>query len=105
MIDMICLSSLDLRVGTIVEASVVPKSNKLLQLRVDIGTEMRTIVAGISGTYEPAQVIGKKVVVVANLKPAKLMGIESHGMLLAAHWDAKLELLTVEGPVPGSSVK
>jgi methionyl-tRNA synthetase len=105
MIDIDQFKQMDLRVGAIVEAVAVPKSNKLLQLRVDLGTETRTIVAGISGSYEPDQLIGKKVIVVANLKPAKLMGIESHGMLLAAHGGDKLELVSVTEPAPGSTVK
>ncbi len=60
----------------------VPKSNKLVKLRIDIGEE-RTIVAGIGKDYKPEELVGKSIVIVANLKPAKLMGVESHGMLLA----------------------
>ncbi len=72
----------DLRVATILEAQMVPKSTKLIKLKVDIGEE-RTIVAGIGKDYKPEELIGKKIVIVANLKPAKLMGVESRGMLLA----------------------
>ena len=77
------LAKADLRAGKILEAQRVPKSNKLIQMRVDIGIEQRTIVAGIGQHYEPEQLIGKTVVIVANLKPAKLMGVESQVMVLA----------------------
>lgn len=74
----------DLRVGRILEAERVPKSDKLIKMKVDIGLEQRTIVGGIGKAYEPADLLNRLVVVVANLAPRKLMGIESHGMLLAA---------------------
>ncbi|OPY82553.1 MAG: Methionine--tRNA ligase [Syntrophus sp. PtaU1.Bin005] len=73
---------IDLRVARILEAEIVPKSAKLLKLKIDIGEE-RTVVAGIAKDYAPEQLVGKSIVIVANLKPAKLMGIESRGMLLA----------------------
>jgi len=73
---------IDLRVARILEAEAVPKSAKLLKLKIDIGEE-RTVVAGIAKDYKPEQLVGKSIVIVANLKPAKLMGIESRGMLLA----------------------
>jgi methionyl-tRNA synthetase len=74
----------DLRVGRILEAERVPKSDKLIKMKVDLGLELRTVVGGIGKAYEPDQLLNKLVVVVANLAPRKLMGIESHGMLLAA---------------------
>ena len=74
----------ELRVAKVLEAEAVPKSKKLIKLRVDIGTEQRTLLAGIAEAYQPDQLVGKMVVIVANLKPAKLMGIESNGMVLAA---------------------
>ena len=74
----------DLRVGKVLEAERVPKSDKLIKMKVDIGLEQRTIVGGIGKAYEPADLLNRLVVVVANLAPRKLMGIESHGMLLAA---------------------
>ena len=77
-------SKTDLRIGRVLEAERVPKSDKLIKMKVDIGLEIRTIVGGIGKAYEPDQLIGRKVVVVANLAPRKLMGIESHGMLLCA---------------------
>lgn len=95
---------LDLRVGQILEAVPVPKSKKLLKLLVDLGFEKRTIVSGIHLAYKPEQLIGKKIVVVANLKPATLMGIESQGMVLAGQWQDSLEVLSIENLAPGSVV-
>lgn len=97
-------SKLDLRVGRILEAEPVPKSKKLLKLRVDIGSEVRQIVAGIAGSYAPEAVIGKQVVVVANLKPSLLMGVESQGMLLAGKDGDSLTLVPVEGLPLGSPI-
>ena len=88
-------TKVDLRVGKILTAEAVPKSNKLLKLKIDIGEE-RTIVAGIGKDYTPAELIGKTIVVVANLKPAKLMGVESYGMLLATDTDKGLTFLTFD---------
>jgi methionyl-tRNA synthetase len=88
-------AKVDLRVGKILAAEPVPKSNKLLKLKVDIGEE-RTIVAGIGKDYTPEDLIGKAIVVVANLKPAKLMGVESYGMLLATDTDKGLTVLTFD---------
>ena len=88
-------SKVDLRVAKILEAEAVPKSNKLIKLKIDIGEE-RTIVAGIGKDYKPEELIGKKIVVVANLKPAKLMGVESHGMLLATDTEKGLTVLAFD---------
>lgn len=96
--------ALDLRVGIIRQAEPIPKSKKLLKLRVDIGLEERTIVAGIGESYRPENLIGRSVVVVANLQPATLMGVQSEGMLLAAKQPGELELLLVERCQPGSEV-
>ena len=97
----------ELRTAKVVAAERVPNSRKLVKLDVDVGTERRTIVAGIADAYEPDSLIGKSVVIVANLKPAKLMGIESNGMLLAASADGgKAMLLQVDGdPAPGTRVR
>jgi methionyl-tRNA synthetase len=84
---------IDLRVARILEAERVPKSTKLVKLKIDIG-EARTIVAGIGVDYKPEDLVGKKIVVVVNLKPTKLMGVESHGMLLATDAEEGLALLT-----------
>ena len=73
-----------LRVGLVLEAEEVPKSKKLVKMKVDLGFEVRTILGGIKEAYSPADLVGRRVVVVANLAPRPLMGIESHGMLLAA---------------------
>jgi methionyl-tRNA synthetase len=97
----------DLRVARIVEAEKLSKSDKLLKLQIDFGSERRQIIAGIANHYNPEDLIGKLVVVVANLQPAKLMGQESQGMVLAAADDAgKLTLVTVQTDIsPGSVVK
>ena len=97
----------ELRVAKIVAAERVEKSKKLLKLQVDIGPEQRTLVAGIAEAYEPESLIGKTVVVVFNLKPAKLMGIESNGMVLAASPDGgKPEIVTFANPPePGTRVR
>ena len=95
---------LDLRIGQILEAVKVPKSKKLLKLLVDIGFEKRTIVSGIALAYEPEQLIGKKVILIANLPPATLMGIESQGMILAASLGKDLELPSIQSLAPGSTV-
>ncbi|MBI4264905.1 MAG: methionine--tRNA ligase [Acidobacteria bacterium] len=77
----------DLRVARVLGAEAVPKSKKLLKLTIDTGADQRTIVAGIADAYQPDQLVGRTIVVVANLKPAKLMGVESNGMVLAASPD------------------
>jgi methionyl-tRNA synthetase len=83
----------------------VPKSKKLLKLQVDLGTDQRTILAGIAEAYAPESLIGRTIVVVANLAPAKLMGIESNGMVLAASTESgQPVLLTVEAD-PGWTVR
>jgi methionyl-tRNA synthetase len=87
-------------VAEVLAAEAVPKSKKLLELTVSLGTETRTVVAGIAEHYAPADLVGKKIVVVANLKPAKLMGVESNGMILAGSADGKLAVLTVERDLP-----
>ena len=96
---------LDLRVGTVTKAEPIPKSKKLIQLTVDVGEE-RTVVAGIAGHYEAGDLEGRQVVLVANLEPAKLMGVESQGMVLAAEDDGGVHLLTPDvATKPGSAVK
>jgi methionyl-tRNA synthetase len=97
----------DLRVGKVLEAERVPKSDKLIKMKVDIGLEQRTIVGGIGKAYEPADLLNRLVVVVANLAPRKLMGIESHGMLLAASDNASKPYLVAppNDAQPGFLVK
>jgi methionyl-tRNA synthetase len=75
---------IDLRTAKVLAAEKVPNSKKLIKLSIDVGTEQRTLVAGIAEAYEPEQLVGRTIVMVFNLKPAKLMGIESNGMVLAA---------------------
>jgi len=99
-------AKVDLRVGEIKQAELVEKSKKLLKLKVDIGTEERQVVAGIAEHYKPEELIGRKILLVANLKPAKLMGIESQGMVLAAGGDGRLVLIGFDGEVKsGTKVK
>jgi methionyl-tRNA synthetase len=98
---------LDLRVAEIREARAVRGSKKLVELKVVTGSEERTVVAGILLDYPPADLVGKQIVIVANLKPAKLMGVESRGMLLAVNEPGdRIILVTPEKPAaPGSPVK
>jgi len=104
-IDYDHFAQVDLRVATILEAQMVPKSNKLVKLKVDIGEE-RTIVAGIGKDYKPEELVGKKIVIVANLKPAKLMGVESRGMLLATDTAEGLTVLAFDRePKTGAKVR
>ncbi len=87
----------NLRVAKVLEAEKVPKADKLLRLKIEIGTEIRQIVAGVAQYYTPEEMLGKRIVVVANLQPAKIRGLESKGMLLAARDGDRLRLITVEG--------
>ncbi|ANW99532.1 methionine--tRNA ligase [Thermoclostridium stercorarium subsp. thermolacticum DSM 2910] len=96
-------AKLDLRVAKVISCEKVKKSEKLLKLELDIGIETRQVVSGIAKYYKPEDLIGKKVVIIANLKPAKLMGIESQGMILAASNEDKLVLVTVDGDIPAGS--
>ncbi|HWR08554.1 methionine--tRNA ligase [Sporomusa sp.] len=97
-------AKIDLRVAKVLAAEKVKKADKLLLLTVDLGTEQRTIISGIAKHYEPEQLVGQNVVMVVNLKPAKIRGIESRGMVLAASCDDRLQLVTADMP-PGSRVK
>ena len=94
----------ELRIAEVLACEPVPKSKKLLKLTVSLGTEERTIVSGIAEHYAPADLVGKKVVVVANLTPAKLMGIESNGMVLSGEIGGKLAVLTLDRDL-GSGAK
>jgi methionyl-tRNA synthetase len=106
-IDYDTFAKTDLRVGQVLEAERVPKSDKLIKMRVDLGFEQRTIVGGIGKAYAPEDLVGRRVVVVANLAPRKLMGIESHGMLLAASDNLGLPYLVAvpDDARPGFLVK
>ncbi len=97
---------LDLRVGTVTAADAHPNADRLLVLRVDIGGEERQVVAGIRAHYPPEALRGRQVIVVANLAPAMLRGVESQGMVLAAADGGRVVLLAAEQPVtPGSPVR
>ncbi len=105
-IPIVEFAKVELRVALVLAAEKVPKSKKLLKLSIEVGEETRTLVAGIAEQYEPADLVGRKVVIVANLEPATLMGIESNGMVLAASHEGTVSLLTLDKDVPaGSKVK
>ena len=98
-------SEVDLRVATVVKAEAIPRAKKVLKLEVDLG-QKRIIVAGIAEKYAPDELVGKQVIVVANLKPAKLMGIVSNGMLVAAVDDSGPTLATLDKPLePGTPLR
>jgi methionyl-tRNA synthetase len=94
---------IDLRVAVVLAAERVPKTEKLLKLDLDLGSEKRSIVSGIAEFYEPEALVGRRIVVVANLKPARIRGVESRGMLLAAGGRAEgedLGLVTLDKSIP-----
>ncbi|MBO7114061.1 MAG: methionine--tRNA ligase subunit beta, partial [Bacteroidaceae bacterium] len=97
---------LDIRVGTVLECIKVPKSDKLLQFKIDDGLGGRTILSGIANYYNPEDLVGKHVCFIANLAPRKILGRESQGMILSAlDADGTLAVTTVQRPVkPGSEV-
>jgi methionyl-tRNA synthetase len=98
-------SALDLRVGTIVSAEKMPKADKLLVLKVDLGFEERTIVSGIAESFDPASIVGQQVSVVVNLAPRKLRGVESQGMILmATRADGQLEFMAPENQTENGSL-
>jgi methionyl-tRNA synthetase len=99
-------AKIDLRAGTVISAEKIQKSNKLLRLIVDLGPEKRQVIAGIAKDYTPEEIVGRQVIVVANLKEARLMGEVSQGMILAAGHKNKLVLSGFDQDVvPGSPVK
>jgi len=103
-IDLATFQTIDLRIGVILAAEKVPNSDKLVKLQVDVG-EVRQVVAGIAKFYQPEDLVGRRVMVVANLKPAKLMGIKSQGMVLAAVGDKDLCLVSpLQNMPPGTPV-
>ncbi len=96
LVDIEDFNKLDIKIGKIISAEKVPKSEKLLKLRIDIGNETRQCIAGMAQFYNAGDLVGKSVVVVANLKPVKIMGLESQCMVLAAEKDGKIAVLTPE---------
>jgi methionyl-tRNA synthetase len=105
-IDIAEFAKVELRAAKITQAEKIAGSKKLVRMQVDLGSETRQVVAGIAESYEAADLVGKTVVLVANLKPAKLMGVESNGMVLAGSIDGKAVLCTFDSSVaPGTKVK
>jgi len=97
---------IDLRIGKIIEAERIEETDKLLKLKVDLGGEKRQLVAGIAKFYQPEDLIGKEIVVVANLEPKIFRGVESQGMLLAGDVEGKPVLLKPDEEVPpGTKVR
>ncbi len=97
---------IELKVAKVLEASEIEGADRLLRLRVDLGSETRQLVAGIKKSYTPEELVGKHIIVVANLAPAKLRGVESQGMLLAASTEDGPVLATFDKAVaPGAKVK
>jgi methionyl-tRNA synthetase len=96
-------AKLDLRVATVKAVEPHPRADRLLVLKVDLGTEERQLVAGIRTHYAPEELIGKQIVVVANLQPAVLRGVESQGMLLAASDGERVVVLSPEKPIAAGS--
>lgn len=94
---------IDLRVAVIRAAEKVPGADKLLKLQIDLGESQRQIVAGIALAYEAESLVGKRIVVVCNLKPARIRGVESNGMLLAADLGGKPIVATFEEEVPAGT--
>jgi tRNA-binding protein len=105
MISIEAFRQLDLRVATIISAEPHPNADRLMVLQIDIGTEQRQICAGIRNQYNLDELVGKQIIVVANLETAKLRGVESQGMLLAASDDDRVILLMPEKRVtPGAKI-
>jgi len=94
---------LDIRVAAVKEASDHPDADRLLVLKVDIGGEEKQIVAGIKGAYTPEELVGKKIVLLANMEPAQIRGVESQGMLLAARDGEALAILTLDKDITTGS--
>ena len=106
LIDMKDFAKLDIRIGKIVKAEKIKGSRKLIRLEIDLGNEVRQVVAGIAEVYKPEDLIGKLVPVLVNIKPAKLMGVESRGMILTVDVDGKPILLRPDKDIPvGTKVK
>ena len=100
MISIDDFKKVELRVAKVLEAGRVEGSDKLLKLKVDIGTEQRQIIAGIGKSYQPEDLITKEIIIVANLEPRSLMGLESQGMLLAANDENGPVILVPEKETP-----
>lgn len=97
-------AKVQMRVGQVLEAEKIAGSRKLIRMRVDIGTEVRQVVAGIAEAYDPAGLLNKKVIIVTNLKPATLMGVESNGMIVAASVGGRPVLATFNEEAPNGAL-
>lgn len=106
MINYEAFTQLDIKIGKIIAAEKITGTDKLLKLEIDLGTEKRTLVAGIAEMYQPQDLVGKEIPILVNLEPKRLKGIESNGMILAADNNGKPVLLHPDTIVPaGSKVK
>lgn len=106
MINFDDFNKLDIRIGTILEAELVPETDKLLKLTVDLGDETRILVAGIADEYKPKNILGKQIPILTNLEPKTIKGIESQGMILAVDVNGKATLMHPDKKVTnGSKVK
>ncbi len=94
---------LDIRVGEILSATRVPGTDKLIELDVDIGGEVRHLITGLYPLYRAVDLVGKRIIVLANLQPRKVKGVESQGMLLAAEWEGQVGLLSVDKDAPSGA--
>ncbi len=94
---------LDIRVGDVLAATRVPGTDKLIELEVDIGNEVRHLITGLYPLYRPLDLVGRRIIVLANLQPRKVKGVESQGMLLAAEWEGEIGLLTVDKEAPSGA--
>lgn len=103
-IDIKDFDKVEIKAATIIDAEQVKKSDKLLKIQVDLDSEQRQIVSGIAKFYQPEDIIGKKVAVVTNLKPAKLMGRKSEGMILSAEKDGVLTLVSLPSAIPNGAI-
>ncbi len=103
MISIDDFKNIELRVGTILEAKEHPNADRLYLLKIDLGQEERQIVAGIRDSYNPEELKGRQMVLLANLQPAKIRGIESHGMLLAGRSEDQVILLSLAEHIPNGT--
>jgi methionyl-tRNA synthetase len=95
---------LDIRVAEVLDAKRVPNTDKLIEAKVDLGGgEVRTIITGLIPHYQPEELVGKRIIVLANLEPRRVRGVDSHGMLLAAEWEGQIGLLTVDKAAPSGA--
>ncbi|MBM4399051.1 MAG: methionine--tRNA ligase subunit beta, partial [Candidatus Cloacimonetes bacterium] len=95
---------LDIRVVQVLEAEAVPETEKLIKLKIDLGDSTRELVAGVALSYKPEELVGKKVVILANLQPRKIRGIVSNGMILCAKDEDGLSILVPERDIPSGSI-